>query len=85
MPVATLTSKGQLTLPVSVRKALGLVAGAKVDFVAEGDGFKVVPVRNNVSSLKGRFAGRVTKAVSLEAIDAAIGEAAVERHRWSRR
>ena len=85
MAVATLTSKGQLTLPVSVRNALGLVAGAKVDFVAEGDGFKLVPVRNKVSSLKGRFAGRVTKTVSLEAMDVAIVEAAVERQRRSRR
>ena len=83
MPIATLTSKGQLTLPVSVRNALGLEAGAKVDFVAVGDGFKVVPVRNKVSSLKGRFAGRVTKAVSLEAMDRAIGESAVERQRKS--
>ena len=85
MPVATLTSKGQITLPVSVRNALGLEAGAKVDFVAEGDGFKVVPVRNKVSSLKGRFAGRVAKPVSLEAMDLAIGDAAAERHRRSGR
>lgn len=81
MPVATLTSKGQVTLPVSVRDALGLEAGSKIDFIAEGEGFKVVPVRSKVSSLKGRFAGRVAKPVSLEAMDRAIGEGAVERQR----
>lgn len=81
MPVATLTSKGQVTLPVSVRNALGLEAGSKIDFVPEGEGFMVVPVRNKVSSLKGRFAGRVAKPVSLEAMDRAIGEGAVERQR----
>jgi hypothetical protein len=54
-------------------------AGAKVDFVAEGDGFKVVPVRNQVSSLKGRFAGRTAKPVSLEAMDLAIVEGALEK------
>ncbi|MGJ7497331.1 AbrB/MazE/SpoVT family DNA-binding domain-containing protein [Variovorax sp. RT4R15] len=85
MPVATLTSKGQITLPASVRSALGLEAGAKVDFVAEGDGFKVVPVRNKVSSLKGRFAGRVGRPVSLEAMDRAIGEAVADRQRRSGR
>lgn len=85
MPIATLTSKGQITLPVAVRTALGLSAGAKVDFVAEGDGFRVVPVTNTVSSLKGRFAGRVARPVSIEAMEAAIGEAALERqHREGR-
>jgi antitoxin PrlF len=85
MPVATLTSKGQVTLPVSVRNALRLEAGAKVDFVAEGDGFRLVPVRNKVSSLKGRFAGRVTAPVSLEAMDRAIGEAATAGQRRGRK
>jgi antitoxin PrlF len=85
MPVATLTSKGQVTLPISVRNALSLEAGAKVDFVAEGDGFRLVPVRNEVSSLKGRFAGRVTAPVSLKAMDRAIGEAATARQRRSGR
>jgi len=79
MPVATLTSKGQITLPVFVRTALGLDIGAKVDFVAQGDGFMVVPVRNKVSSLKGRFAGRVARPVSLAAMDRAIGQAVAER------
>jgi AbrB family looped-hinge helix DNA binding protein len=79
MPVATLTSKGQITLPLAVRTALGLSAGAKVDFIAQKDGFKVVPVKNEVTSLKGRFAGRVTKPVSLEAMDQAIAQAAAAR------
>ncbi|MDR0275200.1 MAG: AbrB/MazE/SpoVT family DNA-binding domain-containing protein [Burkholderiaceae bacterium] len=78
--MATLTSKGQITVPVSVRAALGLNTGARVDFVAEGDGFKVVPVRNKVSSLKGRFAHRAARPVSLAAMDRAIGQAAAKRH-----
>ena len=32
MPLATLTSKGQITIPSSVRKKLHLHAGDKVDF-----------------------------------------------------
>lgn len=35
MPIATLTSKGQLTMPQLVREALGLEAGDNVDFVAD--------------------------------------------------
>ena len=81
MPVATLTSKGQITLPLAVRTALGLSAGNQVDFVPLDGGFKVVPVRNEVSALKGRFAGRVKKAVSIEAMNEAIATEAAVRNR----
>jgi AbrB family looped-hinge helix DNA binding protein len=81
MAIATLTSKGRIIMPLSVRNALGLRPGAKVEFVAHGDGFKVVPLRNEVTTLKGRFAGRVAKPVSLEVMDNAIRRAASERHR----
>jgi len=33
MPKATLTSKGQLTLPKEVRSRLGVAAGDQVDFI----------------------------------------------------
>ena len=81
MPVATLTSKGQITLPLAVRTALGLSVGNQVDFVPLGDGFKVVPVRNEVSALKGRFADRVKKAVSIEAMNEAIAAEAAMRNK----
>lgn len=77
MPTATLTSKGQLTVPLAVRQALGLHAGTKVDFVPVAGGFKVVPLQKSAASLKGRFAGRVAKPVSIQDMnDAIAGEAA---------
>ncbi|HEY2256155.1 MAG TPA: AbrB/MazE/SpoVT family DNA-binding domain-containing protein [Variovorax sp.] len=79
MAVATLTSKGQITIPLAVRTALGLRPGAKVDFIAQGDGFKVVALKADPSTLKGRFAGRVAKPISIEAINEAIGAAAAAR------
>lgn len=33
MPTATMTSKGQLTVPAEVRERLGLHTGTRVDFV----------------------------------------------------
>lgn len=36
--VATLTSKGQITLPKSIRQALGVAAGSKVAFNLREDG-----------------------------------------------
>jgi antitoxin PrlF len=38
MPTATMTSKGQITIPVKVRKALGLIPGARIDFYEIEDG-----------------------------------------------
>jgi antitoxin PrlF len=43
--LATLTSKGQVTLPAPIRAALKLEAGARLDFVLQDDGsIRVVPV-----------------------------------------
>ena len=76
MPTATLTSKGQLTLPRRVREHLKVRAGDTVDFVIDPDGS--VQVRSgdvDVSDLKGllRLPGR--RAVSLEDMDAAVRRA----------
>lgn len=80
MPTATLTSKGQITIPLAVRTALGLHPGAKLDFVLDQDSFKVVPLRSAVASLKGRFAGRTAAPVSLAMMDEAIAAEAAARH-----
>lgn len=86
MAIATLTSKGQLTVPQRVRQALGLEAGDKVDFVADPmGGYRVVPVRRDVTTLRGRFAGRVQAPVTLVAMRAAIETEAAERARQGRR
>ncbi len=39
MTTATLTTKGQITIPVDVRKRMGLDAGDRVEFIelAEGE------------------------------------------------
>lgn len=82
MPIAKLTSKGQLTMPQAVREGLGLEAGDKVDFVADPlGGYKVVPLRKDVKVLRGRFAGRVARPVSLEAMTEAVQQEAASRGR----
>ncbi|MBN9064680.1 MAG: AbrB/MazE/SpoVT family DNA-binding domain-containing protein [Rhizobiales bacterium] len=54
MAAATVTSKGQITIPASVREALGLKAGDRVEFVPEGkDGFVIRPATLPVSALRG--------------------------------
>ena len=81
MPTSTLTSKGQITLPQPVRQAMGLETGDKVDFVEVGGGYKLVALRNDVRQLKGRFAGRVERPVSVQEMDEAIANAATARQR----
>lgn len=41
MNVATVTSKGQITLPVSVRKRLGLRKGSKIVFLEAGEEVRI--------------------------------------------
>jgi antitoxin PrlF len=72
MTAATLTSKGQLTLPKDVRDALGVGPGDRVDFVKMEDGnFAVLPATHSVKRLKGLIPSP-KKAVSLEDMDRAI-------------
>jgi AbrB family looped-hinge helix DNA binding protein len=78
MPTSTVTSKGQITLPRDIRRALGLDAGDKVDFVKVEGGFKLVPLRKDIRALKGRFAGRAKRPVTIEEMDDAIAQSAAE-------
>jgi AbrB family looped-hinge helix DNA binding protein len=76
MTTATITSKGQLTLPKEIRTALGVGPGDRVDFVRMEDGnFAVLPATRSVKSLKGLIP-RPKKAVSLADMDAAIARGA---------
>ena len=77
MATATVTSKGQITIPSQVRHALGLEAGDRVEFVEQGKGqFAIVAATRSVRELKGRFQGRRGKPVSIEEMNAAIARRA---------
>ncbi len=72
MTTATVTTKGQLTLPKDVRTALGVGPGDRVDFVQMEDGnFAVMPATQSVKKLKGLIA-KPSKPVTLADMDAAI-------------
>jgi AbrB family looped-hinge helix DNA binding protein len=77
MAVATVTSKGQITIPSRVRAALGLEAGDRVEFVEQGKGeFAIVAATRSVKELKGLFRARRSKPVSVEEMNAAIARRA---------
>ena len=78
MAGATVTSKGQITLPKSVRDRLGLEAGDRVEFIEAEQGFLVVPATRDIRSLKG-LVPRPKKAVSLEGMNRAIAKQAARQ------
>lgn len=72
---ATLTSKGQVTIPKAVRNRLHLQAGDKVEFVFHENSVEMIPVSGSVQDLKGMVA-KPEKAISLDEMDRAIRESA---------
>jgi antitoxin PrlF len=73
MPTATLTSKGQLTLPKVIRERLRIEAGDTVDFVIDANGdVQVRAGRFDARDLRGLLRKPGRKPVSLEAMDDAI-------------
>ena len=72
MAIATLTSKGQTTIPKSVREKLALKAGDRLEFIVHDDG-TVVMVAATVSldDLEGMLSPP-PRAVALAEIDRAI-------------
>lgn len=72
MTTATITSKGQITIPADVRRALGVDAGDRVEFVEVEPGrFLFIAANRSVTELKGLF-GKPARAVSIDEMNAAI-------------
>jgi AbrB family looped-hinge helix DNA binding protein len=70
--MATVTSKGQITLPRTVRNALGLEQGSEVDFVIEPDG---VRLRRRVSRAQlEKWAGCLPATGEFAEVDALMDE-----------
>jgi AbrB family looped-hinge helix DNA binding protein len=73
MPTATVTSKGRITIPASVREALHVVAGDRVEFVEVEPGrYELIAATRGVGELKGMFSQPGAKSVTVEEMNAAI-------------
>ena len=80
MAAATLTSKGQITIPATVRSALNLETGDRVEFVQLQEGqFAIIPATRSVRELNGIFHDKRRKTVSIEEMNAAIARRATGR------
>lgn len=81
MPGATVTSKGQITIPKAIREALELKTGDRVAFHVREDGVVEVQAETlDVMALKGSLKAR-RKGVTLEEMERAISEGASDDSR----
>jgi AbrB family looped-hinge helix DNA binding protein len=74
MTTATITSKGQVTIPKDVRTRLGIGTGDRVEFVEIQDGvFQIVAATQDVQVLKG-IVPKPKKSVTIEDMNQAVSE-----------
>ena len=87
MGTSTVTSKGQITIPKAIREALRLKPGDEVLFVQHHDGRVEVVARNlTLDDLRAAFqpyANPLGRAVTVEEMNAGIGDAVAEEMRRS--
>lgn len=64
---STISSKGQVTIPIDVRRQLGLNAGDTITFVATDDGkVEIRPVRFTLESVFGSVKALPNESLDLE-------------------
>lgn len=79
MPAATMTSKGQITIPKEIRDDLGLEAGSKILFVRLGDGqYRILPRTGDIMALAGLLHEPSRPTLTLDEMDEAVAEGWVE-------
>ena len=85
MPEATISSKGQITIPKKIRDELQLHAGDKLNFKTDNKGhIKLEKSSLSISDRAGSLAKYASaKPVSIEEMNDAIKEAAVKRYKRS--
>ena len=77
MKSATITSKGQVTIPKEIRDYLKLEIGSKIEFVIDENGtVKVIPLNVPVTALSGMLHRPLLAAATIEDMESAITEGA---------
>jgi len=79
MGVQTASSKGQVTIPVAIRRKLGIEAGSPVRFVVRNDTGVLEKVDTSLQSLCGVVTARAP--IDLNQIDATIAQSVADKTR----
>jgi len=78
MPSATLTSKGQTTIPKEVRRLLNLHPGDRIEFFMQEDGGVVIKSASlNIKDLKGILLSKCSTPISIDEMNKAIRKRAL--------
>ncbi len=78
MPSTTLTSKGQMTVPKSVRDRFDLKAGDRLEVVVEDDRIVLIPMTLHIEDL-GTLLPATTHAATIAEMDDSIRSRASQR------
>jgi AbrB family looped-hinge helix DNA binding protein len=75
MATATLTTKGQVTIPKKIRETLKLHSGDKIEIIVTGKGEAIIrPICKKVDEIFCKLHRSGRKTVTLEAMDDAVGK-----------
>jgi antitoxin PrlF len=84
MPTATMTTKGQVTIPKEIREHLKIDTGDRLSFVVQEDGSVIVqPITRDVRELGGLLRRPEQRSISLREMDEGIARRM--RSRFGRR
>jgi antitoxin PrlF len=72
MSHSVITSKGQITIPVSIRKRLNLKTGDKIDFEINEGNLRLIPASKSVSEVFGILSGKNHTAHTIEEINESL-------------
>ncbi len=84
--LATVTDKGQVTVPKEIRDKTGITPGSRLDFEVQDDGtLRVRVLTRGADNLFGLLHRAGTKPRSIEAMDQGIAAAVRARNRRARK
>ena len=75
--ISTVTTKGQVTIPVSIRKKYGISANDRVDFFTEGDRIILIPVKT-LRDFRGSVTGSGDPDLERQAAKDVVGRRTIE-------
>jgi AbrB family looped-hinge helix DNA binding protein len=83
--LVTVTDKGQLTVPKTIRDQFGIEPGSKLDFEPQADGtLRVRVLTRGAGNLFGLLQRTGARAKTVEEMDAGIAEAVAARTKRSK-
>jgi antitoxin PrlF len=84
--LATVTMKGQVTVPKAIREQLNIEQGTQLDFKLNGDGsISVRPLKRSALAIVGLLKRPGRAVVTVEQMNRAVAEAAAARDQRSRK